>query len=149
MANPFPFVAGSVLTAAELNGIGEAWTSYTPTVTQGVAITKTITYAKYARVNKTVIVSVSLALTSAGTASSILTVSLPLTSLNTSSFTTVGQAFFYDASAATPYPLVSAAASTSVAFWSTTAGGNFFGAIPAVTVANGDFIGFTVAYEVA
>jgi hypothetical protein len=23
MANPFPFVAGSVLTAAELNGIGE------------------------------------------------------------------------------------------------------------------------------
>ena len=30
MANPFPFVAGSVLTAAELNGIGEA-TSFTPT----------------------------------------------------------------------------------------------------------------------
>lgn len=32
MANPFPFVAGSVLTAAELNGIGET-TSFTPVFT--------------------------------------------------------------------------------------------------------------------
>lgn len=32
MANPFPFTAGQVLTAAQMNGIGE-WTSYTPVLT--------------------------------------------------------------------------------------------------------------------
>ena len=32
MANPFPFVAGEVLTAADMNGIGE-YTAYTPTFT--------------------------------------------------------------------------------------------------------------------
>ena len=149
MANPFPFVSGAVLEAAQLNGIGEAWTSYTPTVTQGVAITKTVSYAKYARVNKTVIVSVSLALTSAGTAANVISVTLPLTCLNTSSFTTIGSGFFYDTSTQTPYPLAVAQASTSCFFWSSTAGGNFFGAVPGITIANGDYMGFTIAYEVA
>lgn len=32
MANPFPFVAGEVLTAADMNGIGE-YTTYTPSFT--------------------------------------------------------------------------------------------------------------------
>jgi hypothetical protein len=32
MANPFPFVAGAVLTAAEMNGIGESAT-FTPSIT--------------------------------------------------------------------------------------------------------------------
>jgi hypothetical protein len=33
MANPFPFTAGQVLTAAQMNGINESMTAYTPTWT--------------------------------------------------------------------------------------------------------------------
>ena len=35
MANPFPFTAGQVLTAAQMNSIGEAWIAYTPSWTSG------------------------------------------------------------------------------------------------------------------
>ena len=40
-------VSGQVLTAATLNTIGAAWVDYTPTLTQGVTVTKTITVARY------------------------------------------------------------------------------------------------------
>lgn len=55
MANPFPFVAGSVLTAAELNGIGEAAVSFTPTFSSYTRGNGT-SVAYYMRVNKLVYV---------------------------------------------------------------------------------------------
>jgi len=48
MANPFPFTAGQVLTAAQLNGIGE-YTAYTPTFTNLTTGNGTSTFA-YTRV---------------------------------------------------------------------------------------------------
>lgn len=149
MANPFPFTAGQVLTAAQLNGIGEAWTSYTPTITQGAAITKTITYAKWARVNKIVVVEANIALTSAGTASNALTLTLPIAPATSGIFSMIGSAMFYKASTTLPYILAAVYDSGSLKFWHETAGGNFFGAVPAVTVANGDNISFQLIYEVA
>jgi hypothetical protein len=132
-------------------GGGEAWTSYTPTVTQGVAITKTINYAKYALINKVLAVHVMMTCTSAGTGSSIVTVSTPIAATNTDSpyFGCNGVATFYDASAAKPYVMGLHSSSTSFAFVDITAGGNYFGAIPAVTIANGDVISFMAVYEVA
>ena len=56
MANPYPFVAGAVLTAAQLNGIGEK-TSYTPTFTNLTLGNGTLT-ANYFRINKVVTVNV-------------------------------------------------------------------------------------------
>jgi uncharacterized protein YjbI with pentapeptide repeats len=56
MANPYPFVAGAVLQAAELNGIGEK-TSYTPTFTNLTLGNGTLT-ANYFRINKVVTVNV-------------------------------------------------------------------------------------------
>lgn len=55
MANPFPFVAGNVLTAAGLNGIGEASVSFTATITNYTRGNGTST-ARYIRVNKLVYV---------------------------------------------------------------------------------------------
>lgn len=52
MANPFPFSSGDILTAAELNGIGE-WTAYTPTVYNMVVGNGTVDF-KYAQINKVV-----------------------------------------------------------------------------------------------
>jgi hypothetical protein len=50
MADPFPFVAGDVLTAAELNGIGET-VAYTPTWT-GITVGNGTNVGFYTRINK-------------------------------------------------------------------------------------------------
>lgn len=53
------------------------WTGYTPTVTQGVTVSKSVTYARYMKVGRKVTVQVYLAITSSGTAGSAINVSLP------------------------------------------------------------------------
>lgn len=79
------FVAGQILTAAQLNseilspfplGIG-AWTSYTPSFTQGGTVTKTVEYAAYTRIGDLVLAHFSLAPTGAGTAAQPIRVGLP------------------------------------------------------------------------
>lgn len=55
MANPFPFTAGQILTAAQLNGIGESAVSYTPTITNFTLGNGTSTWA-YTQANKMVFV---------------------------------------------------------------------------------------------
>ena len=63
MANPFPFVANTVLTAAQLNGIGEAWTSYTPVwtaATTNPAIGNGTISGKYCQVNKLVVARINV-----------------------------------------------------------------------------------------
>jgi hypothetical protein len=77
MANPFPFVAGSVLTAAELNGIGEA-TAYTPTITNGSLGNGTIT-GSYVQVNKLVYGAIKFALGTTSTITGQLQFSFPIT----------------------------------------------------------------------
>ena len=142
--------SGQVLTAATMNSIGAAWESYTPTVTQGVALTKTIDYANYCRIQRFVVVHVTLTITSAGTASSTLGCSLPISAANADQpyFGCNGSATFYDANLATPYVLGAHMGSGSVLnFVGIAAGGNYFGAIPAVTAANGDVLSFMVCYE--
>ena len=141
---------GEILTAATMNSIGAAWESYTPTITQGATLTKTIDYAKYTQINKLVVCHITCTITSAGTAANILTVSLPLTPANVDQpfFGCNGSATFYDASAATPYVLgVHIGASSIVNFVGIAAGGDYFGVVPAVTAANGDVISFIISYE--
>ena len=81
MANPFPFTAGQVLTAAQMNGIGEAATSFTPTYVAGSYTRGNgTTIAYYMRVNKLIYVYVQETL---GTTSSVgaggITMNLPFT----------------------------------------------------------------------
>ena len=52
MANPFPFSSGDLLTAADLNSIGE-WTAYTPTFYNMDVGNGTVVF-KYAQINKVV-----------------------------------------------------------------------------------------------
>jgi hypothetical protein len=152
MANPFPFVASTVLTAAQLNGIGEAWTSYTPTVTQGVGVTSTVSYAKYSRVNKIVTLSVAVTCTSAGTAGSTINVTLPVAPTATAGAfgKTFGAGGFYDSSTTQQYNLtLQQSGINSVAFYGDGTGGSYFGQFPGVTIANGDLLFFHAVYEVA
>ncbi len=139
--------SGQVLTAATLNTIGAAWVDYTPTLTQGVAVTKTISYARYCQFQKTVIVQVLLIATSAGTAAAEVAIGLPLTatgSLNRAN----GTGFVYDASANIIYNMTSFLNSTTTAKFYYQSGFGF-GTSPAVTLANTDQLSFTFIYEAA
>lgn len=101
-------MAGAVLTAAQLNetrdslkAIGDAWTSYTPTLTQSGAVTKTVTYAKYVLAGKWVTVQIKLAVTGSGTASNAIVIGLPVA--GTGAGLPVGSGWVFDSSASALY----------------------------------------------
>ena len=157
MANPFPFTAGQVLTAAQLNGIGEAWTSYTPVIKGGATtVTATITYARYARVNKLVFVQVLAAITSTGAANGAISIGLPSGLLpSVENVRLVRGSFFLDDNGVGIY---TGAASITSGYGSHTAvvgfaNGPVVDAIgannPNITLVSGDFVGCEVVYEVA
>jgi hypothetical protein len=110
MANPFPFVAGEVLTAADMNGIGE-WTSYTPvltaTTTNPTLGTGSSATGAYARVQNLIVYNFQILFGSSGVnaGSGNYKVSLPVTSNATSAFyqASNGQTSFFDSSANTVY----------------------------------------------
>jgi pyruvate kinase len=143
---------GQVLTAATMNSIGAAWESYTPTIKQGATtVTATINYAKYAQINKIVIVQIALALTSAGAANGIITVTYPsgLTPANSSGYRPLGNIIIHDTGVA----LYHAAA---VVYDTTTFSGMSYNCVsfvgqsaPAFTIANGDRFDAQLMYEVA
>ncbi len=80
MANPFPFVAGDILTAAELNGIGEAAITFTPTFT-GYTRGNGTSIAYYLRVNKLVYIYVKETLGSTSSVTSSPAMTLPITAV--------------------------------------------------------------------
>jgi hypothetical protein len=77
MATPFPFVASTVLTAAQLNAIGEAATSFTPTWTNYTRGNGT-TIAYYTQVNKLVYIYVRETLGSTSSVTGALRMTLPV-----------------------------------------------------------------------
>ena len=110
MANPFPFVASTILTAAELNGIGE-WTSYTPLLTGsttnptlGTGATST---GKYSRIQNLIIYKFSIFFGTSGFVAGVgnYRISLPVNSTGGKAFysSESGQTSFYDSSANAPY----------------------------------------------
>lgn len=141
---------GEVLTAATMNSIGAAWESYTPTVTQSGNVTVTVTYSKYARIQKIVFGSVYLTVTGTGTANNAVTVSLPITAL-TSGGQMVGGGFIFDASLTNLYTVQAQIASTTtISFYSDQTGtGAVWGIVPNVGLAVNDQIRTTFFYEAA
>ena len=143
------FAAGQILTAANMNQLGAAWESYTPTVKGGATtLTGTILYAKWARIQKTVWVQVAFQSTSAGAANGIISVSYPsgLTPANTD-VRTIGTFHILDSGTAW---YIGSASATNPCQGLAYGGGNYMGtATPAMTVANNDVISIAVCYEVA
>ena len=81
MANPFPFTAGQVLTAAEMNGIGEA-VAFTPVFTNFTLGNGTAT-ASYVLVNKLCFMTVKVTLGSTSSVTGSILVDLPFTPAST------------------------------------------------------------------
>ena len=154
---PRSWVADEVVTADLMNthvrdnlkAIGDAWTSWTPTLSQGVStnIAKTVTYAKYVAAGKLIIATVKLAPTAAGTAGSAITITLPVTAATSAFF--MGSGAYQDASPATNYPaLVYLNSATTLAlFRSDVSWSNAVGADPNIAVASGDTLHAWFAYE--
>ena len=110
MANPFPFTAGQVLTAAQMNGIGE-WTSFTPvltaTVTNPTLGTGSSVAGQYARVQNLIIYQFRITFGTSGVVagSGNYKISIPITAQSTSAFhsSQLGQTTFFDSSANVNY----------------------------------------------
>lgn len=85
-----------------LNILGAAWTSYTPTIAQGATnnIAKTVNYAKYLQFGKTVLVQISVSMTAAGTTSNAISCTLPVNRAN-STLLDIGFGDFDDSGTAT------------------------------------------------
>jgi hypothetical protein len=128
------------------------WTSFTPTWTQSVAISKTVSYSKYIQIGKTVIYQGYMVATSAGTASNPIGISIPVTASSqyATAYTAIGSAQFVDV---TPgyYTYSGVANLSSGVITITTLGtaANLVGVNPAVTVASTDIISWSVMYEAA
>jgi hypothetical protein len=88
MANPFPFVAGDVLTAAEMNGIGET-TAYTPTFTNITVGNGTVDF-KYVQIQKLVLVQGTLTFGSTTSISGSPNITFPVNSVTYPGGTPVG-----------------------------------------------------------
>jgi hypothetical protein len=141
--------SGAVLPAATLQSIGAASVSYTPTLTQGVTVSKTISVARYWQFNKMIIGQVALGITSSGTAGQPVLIGLPISgnayvSIITGTFMFTGGPSHYGNKVG-----------SSVMYGLTTIGGfvqdgisNWFGVNPAFQVLNGDGVYATFMYEV-
>jgi len=127
------------------------WTSYTPTLTQSATVSKTVTYARYRKVGRTVIGQIVLACTSAGTAANPILVGLPSLAVLGSN-APCGSGYVYDASAGLLYPAVCLLSTTSViSFLPTTAAGSSVlgAAVMTAALASGDGINAMFHYESA
>jgi hypothetical protein len=95
MANPFPFVANTVLTAAQLNGIGE-YAAFTPSFTNFTLGNGTATF-RFGRVQEFVHVigRIVLGSTSSVTGNMIIAPPVAMSGMPTGS-TVIGQTFVQD-----------------------------------------------------
>jgi len=77
MANPFPFSSGDVLTAANLNAIGE-WTAFTPTFNNVALGGSGTSGGKYAQINDLVFWQAYFDLNGTGSVSGHINMNLPV-----------------------------------------------------------------------
>jgi hypothetical protein len=96
MANPFPFVAGEVLTAADMNGIGET-VSFTPTWTNLTVGNGTLNHAFFTQVQKLVFVQVQFTLGSTSAVTGNISIAAPVPQASPTQ-NIVGTSVFGDAS---------------------------------------------------
>jgi hypothetical protein len=115
MATFGTFVAGQVLTAAELNSAG-TWQDYTPTWTQSATITKTVNWARYMQLNDLVIGSVKMTASSAGTANNKILIGLPVTA--SSNNAVMGSAQLFQSSDSTGFRIAVFDSGTAIKFFS-------------------------------
>ena len=151
MANPFDFSSGDVLTAAELNSIGDS-TAYTPTASYGITQGNGTFAGTYQQVNNIVIAQASFTLGSTSAIGTFIRFSAPVTAADADELATGTKASFYDTSGNVFYPLWGRTFNTSETYlYSLDASGTYAVASSnwPVTAANTDKILVQMTYRVA
>lgn len=145
MSNPFPFVAGATLTAAQLNSIGD-FADYTPTTVSWSAA-GSFEFVKFAEVNGIVLVKYKFDLT--GTPSGTFEFTQPVEELSGKSDAgTNGTAYLRDASAGVGYVGFSLMSGDKIRVQEATSTSNVNASSP-FTWASGDSIRGLMIYEAA
>lgn len=127
-----------------------SWTSYTPVLTQGGAVTKTVNNARYIQIGKVVTVAFALTVTGSGTAANTITVSLPVPAANTTWAGGAGIAYSGSLgknNEGTWFPLTTTTVQMLVP--NQASPGLYLGNQPAQTLQSGDVLYGTLTYEVA
>lgn len=125
------------------------WTNFTPILTAGVTITKTVNYARYIQYGKLIIANVLLTITGVGTANATVNVGLPISINAGLNLVPIGM-FWYQDSGTAIYNGAAIAQSNSTVVGQAYGTVNAIGSsMPQFTTANGDIIGYSVMYEAA
>ena len=155
---PRSWVADEVVTADVMNAhvrdnlkaIGDAWTSYTPTLSQGAStnIAKTVDYAKYVAAGKLIIGQVKLTPSAGGTAGSAITITLPVTAATSGII--VGPGWYSDTGTSDYRGHAFLATTTTLVIYRPVVGtGGAIGLDPNIAVASGDVFYASFTYEAA
>lgn len=153
MANPFPFTAGQVLTAAELNGIGET-TIYTPTWSNLTVGNGTQSW-KYIRINDTIQIVGSLIFGSTTSVTGLITHNFPVLADTTTNTAVIGWASLQDTGTGTLPAVVYQLSTNSFGIYPPQANGTYLGPLAAssatvpFTWANTDEIRINLVYKAA
>jgi hypothetical protein len=125
------------------------WTSYTPTLTQSGAVTKTVTHARYCRSGRSITAQVLLDVTGAGTAANPVIVGLPVAAAAVA--LVGGSGYVTDTSAGARHGGILLLDSTTTAQFIPSAGssGVLGTAVFTAALAAGDIVAFTATYEAA
>ena len=128
--------------------IFSAWTSYTPVVDQGAStnIAKTISYAKYKQIGKTVFVNMRLDFTGTGSAGSRVTITMPVTPAY-KYHQTIGAGTFNDSGVGGYSSIVVFNNSTTKVTFVANSTNLALGENPNIGIASGDELDLSVVYE--
>lgn len=141
--------AGNVRGPIGPGNTNNAWTAYTPTISQGAStnIDKTILYSKWVRgIDRTITWNFSLQLIAGGASGSGVVLTIPVLAANLEGIS--GSALILDQSASAWYNAQIVGNSTS-SFYFIGDWGAPWGAQPSLAAASGDVLRGTVAYEAA
>jgi hypothetical protein len=123
--------------------------TYTPTLTQSGAVTKTVTHATYFQLGKLIIANIYLAVTGTGTTNNTITVSLPVTAAKSSGI--IGSGTVFDNSLLSHRGSLARLVTTSTFDFIEPASGtlNPVGQTPNFGLASPDTVAAAVIYEAA
>ena len=142
-----------MLEAAQLNGIGEAMTAYTPTVANFTTGNGTIT-GSFTRINKMIFATVKITLGSTSAITGNITITNPVTGTAGSGSLVSGGGFYFDASTSETYVGFCLQGTTAITPFVTFTGASYatrglINATIPVAYGTGDLINYQFIYEAA
>lgn len=142
--------AETLLASAFITGLG-AWTSYTPTLVQSGAVTKTVAGGAYIKIGRLVIARINLAVTGSGTAANEVRIGLPVAAVAAGA-QPCGAGFIFDSSTGLAYKGLAVIDNVNyvcLLAMNTTTGGRLGADTFTAALANADSVTAFVVYQSA